>query len=442
MKGRLCQGFILAEFVIAVVFVAMVLGPLLLFVSRIQDLNTAVGQQSRREAWRSFGDQAIVAGMDPGHTPSLSSDRNPAIAPRPPPTIRELAMPTAPGLPRIIPLQAVLEASVAEPRVAGSGFRLGSGAAVAPLVTPQPPLIPITLATPEISPPDGSDVAISALRATGAGEPYTLLVQASSLKGGRILARLNRPTVSFSGVGTAQHTITAVDLLNGVSGIAWVEYAGDPLHGDRAIQLEDGRVRWLVPTRDGRRQSHEPSGFVTFVYRIDLGIPVFVSAAGESPSGGSIPFDYARYASVQHGAEMLHIDFPNAIKAAFGNYWPAASVGFAWTFGSTPGPFSGNAQPLFLPGAIEFWSDSVSVAATPVLPEGATAASGVWTFTRTKTPLGAPILSTTADSTGFFAPGALQFIAPSTEGSIVGRLSFESGAFTSTGATLSVDLIP
>ena len=43
----------MVELLLAVLILAAVLGPFLAFVSRIPDLNSAIGQQGRSEAWRS-----------------------------------------------------------------------------------------------------------------------------------------------------------------------------------------------------------------------------------------------------------------------------------------------------------------------------------------------------------------------------------------------------
>jgi hypothetical protein len=62
---------------------------------------------------------------------------------------------------------------------------------------------------------------------------------------------------------------------------------------------------------------------------------------------------------------------------------------------------------------------------------------------RLKAPLGPPVLSSMADDAGFFTPGQLEFSAPAaSDGTRVGRLSFQNGTTLSTGPTLSISVTP
>ena len=76
---RTGHGFTLVELLLVILILAAVLGPFLAFVSRIPDLNSAIGQQGRSEAWRSFTDQALVAGIDPSAAMALRNGVNPAV---------------------------------------------------------------------------------------------------------------------------------------------------------------------------------------------------------------------------------------------------------------------------------------------------------------------------------------------------------------------------
>lgn len=443
MKRGLTQGFILAEFVVAVVFVGIVLSPLLLFVARIHDLNTAVGQQARREAWRSFTDQAVTAGIDPTRAPALANTLNIAVPAVPAQPVTAATVAQAPGLASIVPLRVVLDPMVAESRIPASGFQIGAGAAVAARTAPTAPLTPIVMPIPLVTPADGTVIPVASLTPEANGAPYTLPVQAASTGGTTVRATLNQPTGFFTGAGVAQFSVTALDLMQGVNGVAWTEFSGDIAAGDRAVQLSDGRTRWLVTTSENRLQIYEPSPEISFAYRIDLGAPIVARAGVENASSSTLNFDYADYYRVQSGAERLQIDFPQSVKAAFGNAWNAQTIGFQWTFHDTAGPFSGSLLPFFQPDTLSLWADSVVVAASAVVPSAAVSDAATWNFVRVKSALGTPVLSTTADASGFYTAGTLQFTAPTgPDGSPEGRLSFQNGSSLSTGATLSITVVP
>ncbi len=437
------QGFILAEFVIAVVFVGVVLSPLLLFVARIHDLNSAVGQQARREAWRSFTDQAVTAGIDPTRAPALTTALNLAVPAVPAQPVTTVTVPEAAGVPSIVPLRVVLDPTVPESRIAASGFQIGAGAVVAARTAPTPPLAPIVMPIPLVTPTDGTIIPIASLTPEANGAPYALPVQAASTGGTTVRATLNQPAGVFAGAGAAQFSVTAVDLMHGVNGVAWTEFSGDVAAGDRPVQLSDGRTRWLVTTSENRLQIYEPSPEISFAYRISLGAPIIVHAGVEVASNSTLNFDYAAYYRVQSGADLLQIDFPQSVKNALGSAWNAQSVGFQCTFHDTAGPFSGSLLPFFQPDTISLWADSVIVAASAIVPSGAVSDAATWDFVRMKSTLGTPVLSTTSDASGFYTAGTLQFTAPNgPDGSPEGRLSFQNGASLSTGTTLSITVVP
>jgi hypothetical protein len=112
-------------------------------------------------------------------------------------------------------------------------------------------------------------------------------------------------------------------------------------------------------------------------------------------------------------------------------------------FQDVAGSFTGDLQPFFLADSIGLWTDTVTVRATPVLPEGAIAESGTWQLNRVKLQLGVPVLGSSSDTAGFFAPGQMQFSAPQgPDGTALGRLSFDNGANLSTGTTIAIAVLP
>lgn len=436
------HGYTLAEVIVAVVIVGIVLGPLLLFATRLHDMNSAVGQQARKEGLRSFHDQVVVTGVSPGSAPALSPATNLAVPEAPAPGLA--AEPTAPnpGVAAIVPVRLVPAERTAEARLGAGGFQIGPGAAVAPRSQPAAPLPPIVLTPPSVSPEDGSVLALSDLHAAGEGAPYVTEVLARAQAGARVHLVFNQPHRAAAGISVVEETVTAVDLVNLVHGSAWAEYAGDPAAGDRPVVLGDGRTRWLVTRPDGRTQIYEPSRAVAFSYRIALGSPVVVRGTVPHLAGTTVEFDYAGYLAVR-GGTILRIDFPAATKMVFGDAWPQLGIGYNWTFGGEGGPFDGNIRPFFEPEWIAVWSAGVSVAATPVVRSGAWVEPGEWTFRRLPQALAAPVLATGADRAGFHVPGQLQFAAPPGIATQVGaRLSFENGTRLSTGSTLSFPILP
>jgi hypothetical protein len=267
--------------------------------------------------------------------------------------------------------------------------------------------------------------------------------QAAASANATVRSILNQPFGQFSGAGITQFSVTAIDLLQGVSGVAWSEYPGNAAVGDRPVVLEDGRTRWLVTTSENRLQIYEPSPKVMFAYTIALGAPILNRGGVEYATGAAQTFDYAGYLRVQDGTTTLHLDFPAAIKAVFGDAWATQAIGYQWTFGQSAGAFSGELRPFFAADALSLWADNVIVAANPVLPKGAATETGRWTFSRTKTELGVPLLATNGDAAGVFSAGTVQFSAPAgPDGAPVGRLSFNGGTSLSTGGTLSLSVTP
>ena len=294
-----------------------------------------------------------------------------------------------------------------------------------------------------VTPADGSIVAANALSPAGTGDPYTLEIVAASAAGTNVSMVLNQPFATVRAPDAVRYTVTAIDLLNHVTGAAWTEYPGNVGGGDRSATLADGRTRWFVTRPDGRLQIYEPSTNTNFDYKIGLGAPIVARNTVENAGGATLAFDYASFYAVQSGAVTLKIDFPATTKAVFGNAWMAQSIGFQATFHDVAGPFSGDLKSFFAADALSLWADAVVVAATPVVPNGAATDGASWTFSRTKSVLGVPLLSSAADRGGFYAPGSMQFSAPAgPDGTPIGRLSFENGTSVSTGTTLSISVIP
>jgi prepilin-type N-terminal cleavage/methylation domain-containing protein len=437
---RVGRGFTLVELLLAVLILAAVLGPFLAFVSRIPDLNSAIGQQGRSEAWRSFTDQALVAGIDPSAALALRNGVNPAVPALPPPVVtRGVAMPPVGGA-TVRAIQVQVPATAAEVRPGGSGFELGAGAPPPARTTPAAPLLPIVMQTPAVSPAPGSILPIGALTAGSSGAPATATVSASVLDGGRVHLENAHPLAAPTGIGVIGQTVSAVDLAQGVGGRAWNEYVSQNA-GDKAVMLADGRIRWHTQSA-GRLLIYEPSPPVSYTYLLDLGTPVVVvHNSTEMASGASIDIAYAEYMNVRNGTSAMRLDWSQATKTAFGNAWNTLGLGFNWTFQAESGPFGGDLKSFFASDKEYLWADNSAVAAAPVLPPGAIATPGNWSFARQTTKLGMPELVTQPSYRGgSYEAGGVEIRVPIYNGERLGRV--QSGSTVSTGDTLQVQVEP
>ena len=436
---RTGHGFTLVELLLVILILAAVLGPFLAFVSRIPDLNSAIGQQGRSEAWRSFTDQALVAGIDPSAALALRNGVNPAVPAVPAPVvIRGVTMAPLGGA-AVRAIQVPVPATAAETRPGGSGFELGAGSPPPARTTPAAPLLPIAMQTPVVSPAPGSILPIGTLTAGSSGAPATTVVSASVLDGGRVHLEDGRPLAAPTGIGVAAQTVSAADLVQGVSGRAWNEYVSQNA-GDKAVMLADGRIRWHTQS-GGRLLIYEPSPPVSYAYLLDLGTPVVVHNTTEVASGTSIDIAYDEYMNVRNGTSTMRLDWSQTTKTAFGNAWNTLTLGFNWTFKAESGPFGGDLKSFFGPDKEYLWADNSAVVATPVLPPGAIASTGSWTVARQTTKLGVPELVTQPGyQGGSYEAGGIELRVPVYNGERLGRV--QSGTTVSTGDTLQVQVEP
>ena len=336
-------------------------------------------------------------------------------------------------------IQVRVPAMVAETRPGGSGFELGAGTPPPARTTPAAPLLPILMQTPVLSPAPGSVLPIGTLAAGSSGAPATTLVSASVLDGGRVHLENGRPLAAPTGIGVTAQTVSAADLVQGVSGRAWNEYVSQNA-GDKAVMLADGRIRWHTQS-GGRLLIFEPSPSVSYAYLLDLGAPVVAHNTTEVASGASIDIAYDEYMNVRNGASAMRLDWPQATRTAFGNAWNSFARGFNWTFQTESGPFSGDLQGFFGSDKEYLWSDNSAVAATPVLPPGAIASPGTWTLARQTTKLGVPELVTQPGyQGGSYEAGGIELRVPIHNGEHLGRV--QSGTTVSTGDTLKVQVEP
>ncbi len=429
------QGaFTLAEVLVVLVVVALVLGPILAASGVLARLQHRTGERSRREAWRSVQDEALVSGIDPSRAPILQVDANPAVPPSPAAPVERLSS-AAPDSPVVL---GVLKSSPGPEagRVGGAGWELLAGAAQVGATPLALPARPILLNPPVIQPASGSHVPASMLvPAAGAA---TLAVSASSPDGMRV--HIAGPGSTAVGEGAASVNATAAELARGFHGTAWTEYPGGA--GETAEPLPDGRIRWLVTVDGGRIQAYEPSERVAFEVGIDLGSPVLVWGADELPSGSVVPVDLAAYLAVRAGTVHVRVAWPASLASLFGpdaaNVLPALACSFAGL------SVSEDLSPLFQPEAAAAWSAENRVSAEAIASGGCVASPAAWIFQRAPAKLGPPeLLSGPALVSDAYPGGSFEFGVPERPGlGRVGRISSQGGAVMSAGPTLSLALSP
>lgn len=437
------SGFALGEVLVAIVCLGVALTPLVMFFTKLVDLNSAVGEFSRRQAIRSWQDQVMSKGINPAAAAAYSHETNPAVPGVPLASVTLESVAAVQGSPMVAALR---NSDSPAYRVGGSGFELGAGSVVPTPGQPIAPLPPIQMLNPSVTPVDLSVIPIVTFAAALPGQPYTHNVSSSVTDGGRVFLQLSNPSVSTQAVGLISTSATSVDFANGVGGKSWNEYAGNSAAGDISTALSDGRQRWFVPVGE-LMQPYDPSPFVTFTYLLSIGSPVLVDVNGvEQPAASSINVDYLVYLSVQKGAATMRLDWPAVTKQAFGGSFGVVGLGFNWTFESMPGAFSGDMNSFFQPPAISLWADFSSVHAAPVVPVAVVASSADWILARVAMKLSPPELATLSNLTGgTFASGPVTLEAPFLAGSRLGRISASAGGgptAMSTTETLSVTITP
>lgn len=410
----------------------------------LPQIGSALSEQSRREAWRSAADEAVLQGIDPNQTPVMGDNASLQKPNRMSGTVVRNDLTPRPGRVQITALRHNF-ADTAEERSVPLGFEIGGGVVpVPPREDPLPPLAPIKLSAPLLNPLNGTMVPILALSPPAVpGGPYVLSLRAQGLAASDLVRlRTVAPQVhSQAGAGSALVEIDAVELAQSVRGQAWTEYAGNE-STDTAVALADGRTRWLVRT-DGRTQVYEPSDPVDFVLGLDLGRPSYSVAGVDYASGQTVSIDYAQAIAIGAGRTEATITYPAEVRDRFGSQWPAVAPSFTWSFGSYPGDSSGgNTVSFFQPAGRAVWEASQTLTAVPSGLPGMRPLAGTWTIQRQVTELAPPErIAAFYDGTTDL-PGWLEFSAP-----VISALKTRVGrpqvnGVESVGDSVSVPVVP
>lgn len=438
------RGYVLQEIIVGLVIFAIAMIPIVRGLALLPQLGATIGEQSRREAWRTAADQAVLEGLDPGQTALLRSVTPHEAPPQLWGTLTRKNLPTRVGAANVSMLSSVYEATP-EDRAVAAGFEIGASSMPAPpRVDPLPPLLPIKLSVPSLTPSNGSPVPVLSLaRGLSAADPFVLSIEAVGGGGDLIHLRQSGPQLrDVAALGSVALLADAVELAESVRGRTWSEYSGNSV-SDIPIDLGDGRTRWLV--RAGpRMQVYEPSDPVDFIYGLDLGRPAYSFSGVEYPSGGTVSVDYAAALLVESGTAHALVTYPEDVTSRFGTQWERIAPGFTWSIGNFPGDSSaGNTVSFYRAAARGAWSASQRLTAKPVSGlAGLRLLSGSWTIERQATELQAPERIPSFYDEGTDAPGQVEFSAPvlGKVGQRVGRP--EVNSVQSVNASLAVPLVP
>jgi hypothetical protein len=436
-------GFSLAEVLIAILCLGLLLAPFLRTITSLPAMQRHLGLQARDEAWRSFQDHALAAGLDPRQAAALLAATNPAIPEVESEFVERGASVVPEGRVALRVLRGSVGAQHPEDRPGGSGWELSRGSALAPPAPPAPPLLPVTMRSPDITPLPGSSIPLIGLAPAEGSLPPSLSVEASSQENGRVCLKLGRAGTPSSGLGEAQGVVSVEEFAAGFIGTSWTEYPGEPAAGHRPVEMPDGRKRWLVPEGRGLR-TYEPSEFVTWAYTLDLGPPILRHAGAEIADGGNLVLGYPDLAAVRSGEAALRIDWPDTTKALLGGFADRLAQGFEVTFAGNPGPTNGDLSLFCSNTALDAWTEESPLLATPLPAPGCTARSAAWTLGRGLTEMGEPErVNAGASESDPFPSGSAEFSPPAqADGVRRGRLSARDGTLVSTTPSLSLTIVP
>ena len=437
-----CAGFLLPELIVGLVIFGIAMYPILRALVLLPKIATAADVQAREEMWRSANDGFIAQGIDSNHTASLQEVAAGLETSALQMSSTRLALAAQQGAPQITLLSEV-GTGIADTRGTPLGVEIRAATLpTAPRTDPLAPLPAIKLSVPSLSPASGTFVNVLTLT-LGEGVYATKLQASAASSADRVFIKESSPeTQQVSSAGDAALMMPAEALAHGFSGASWSEFAGSQ-ETDTRIALNDGRARWLIKTGQ-QVQVYEPSDFVSFIYGVDLGRPVFDFAGVEFASGSDVAVNFALAQSVADGVTLAVIGYPAEVKERFGAAWAQIAPPFKWSFGNNPGDSSsGNTTSLFSAPGRSLWTDSQTLTAEPESGMvGVRSWTGTWTLIRDAIQLSPPERQSSYYDASTDEVGVIDFSAPVLPqiGLRVGRPKVDD--VESTGNTLSVPLVP
>ncbi len=437
IPGSHSRAFSLLELLLAVALVGIVLTAFVAFSGGMARLGHQASDQGRRAGWRSFQDQVLVAGHSPLESGSYDPQSNPAIPGLKPAGVESEGQTASPGRVTVRFLRRSTSDG-SEPQ--GLGLVLGPGTQLA---APEPNSVVVTLGLvpePSLVPGDGSLLPIVSMERDGGGAFQSIVATASS----SVLVKLRVSSgEEAEGLGEARLRVSAGELLRGLQGRVWAEYAGNPAAGDRSVALADGRTEWIVAQGSGFRR-WVPSAVRNFGYTLDLGNPLLQVGARDYASGESPGMDLVLARSVWERRVPMFLHWPKDLVTALGVDASLLANSFGGVAGGMSVPASGNLAGFFDPGLDTLWAKGIVISAEARLGAEASVARGFWRVSRVPLTLPPPetleSLDLNADPLSSGSVHVIAGLLP--ELGRVGRLSAQGGLLVSSGPELTLEFVP
>lgn len=426
------QGaFSLGEVLVAILCLAVLMLPLLAYVTGIAGLGNRVAEESGTRAWQSVQGTAVTEGVDSSAAGLLLKESNPGVSQWGRQSVSSEAAQALPGRVSI----GVIRLPGFGERQGAAGFQLLAGQRLPEPEVPAQALLPRSMEAPVVNPVPGSVVPVGAFSAAG-----TIPVVARSLQGGRVCLRLELPLARQEGVGEASLEVSAAMLASGLRGEAWVEFDGASVPGAIRVALADGRAEWHVPESGGERLI-SPSSLVTVNYRLGLGAPVLQLGSTEYVSGAEVSVDYPLLMSIQSGGHPFGVTWPAAVRTMPGLLAAIGTQGFETQFQGNPGPLDGGLAGFAREALLGVWENASRVDALPLVGANCRVEPGSWRLRKDLLQL--PVPEATLGLSAPLSGGLLGFrAAVFGELGRLGRLSARGGAVLSAGGELELEVLP
>lgn len=420
-------GFTMPEVLLAVLVAALLVAPVLAFIRGTGALRHETSERGRNQALSEVRRQLLSQGIDSAVSPgaecrgigkALSSEK----------TKRESH--TGPGT-------GVALLSCAAPILGETAAARGVGFELTASVNAEVGG-PASVSISEMSydPPTVDPLAGSVLQPARFRGP-SLQVTALSRNGGLVVLDLTRPAQRVEGQGQVSCTVSAEDIVAGLSGSAWVEHPGKASLTEECIPLSDGRKAWLVQEGSSwvRRQ---PSARVSLSYFLDLGAPLLRFGSALHASGAAVAVDYRSLLSVRSRVTPVALEWPAAVQSLFPPQGLVPGLGLSPSFQGVPIESFTWVDRVF--GDLSRWGAESRLVVRAQAGVHCLFSPGQWTLMRM--PLALPVPEREV-SISIAEAGLQRFRATElSEVGRVGRLSARGGSVLGLGTTLDLEVSP
>jgi len=420
-------GFTLPEVLLAVLVAALLVAPVLAFIRGTGSLRHETSERGRNQALSEVRRQLLSQGIDTAASPGAEC-RGIAKALSIEKTKRESH--TGPGT-------GVGVLSCAAPILAESAAARGVGFELtASLNAEVGGPASVSISEMVYDPPTVDPLAGSLLQPTRF-RGSSLQVTALSRNGGLVVLDLTRPAQRVEGQGQVSCTVSAEDIVAGLSGSVWVEHPGKPSLTEECIPLEDGRRAWLVQEGSSWVR-HQPSTRISLSYSLNLGAPLLRFGSALYTSGSAVAVDYRSLLSVRSRVTPVALEWPTAVQSLFPPQGTVPGIGLSLNFQGAQMEGPGWVDLVF--GDLSRWGAESRLAVRAQAGAHCLFAPGQWTLRRM--PLVLPLPE--RDVSPSIAEAGLQRFRASelTEVGRVGRLSARGGSVLGLGTTLDLEVSP